>query len=178
MTTYPFNLLDANLFDVMRHKNSISLEDLIIAGKPVGQGSMKHVGKHRLIHANSGNLHRYREAIAIQIKQDNEAFKIVNTWKEATDNIAAIVKATYHVKRPQSHYDKNGEVKKKAPIFPAKRTGGDLDKLQRATGDAIEISGLIKDDAQIIQWVAGKRFVPFNSVEFTALSVYLFINER
>ncbi|MET4094580.1 RusA family crossover junction endodeoxyribonuclease [Arthrobacter sp. UYCu712] len=34
----------------------------------------------------------------------------------------------------------------------------DLDKLQRAVGDALKIAGTIVDDARITTWVAGKRW--------------------
>ena len=33
---------------------------------------------------------------------------------------------------------------------------GDLDKLCRNLGDALELAGLIKNDAQIVQWIASK----------------------
>ena len=43
----------------------------------------------------------------------------------------------------------------------------DLDKLQRALGDSLKLAGVIKDDARIVQWVAGKRWAtvePFIAV--------------
>lgn len=36
----------------------------------------------------------------------------------------------------------------------------DVDKLQRAIGDALTKSKVITDDARIVQWVAGKRWAP------------------
>ena len=43
----------------------------------------------------------------------------------------------------------------------------DMDKLQRAIGDALTLSKVIADDARIVQWVAGKRWTenqPFAAV--------------
>jgi Holliday junction resolvase RusA-like endonuclease len=41
----------------------------------------------------------------------------------------------------------------------------DLDKLQRALGDAMETAGVYRDDAQIVEWAATKRWA---SAEFPA----------
>lgn len=43
----------------------------------------------------------------------------------------------------------------------------DLDKLQRAIGDALTLAGIIHDDARIVTWVATKRWTdgqPFAAV--------------
>jgi crossover junction endodeoxyribonuclease RusA len=47
----------------------------------------------------------------------------------------------------------------------------DTDKLQRAVGDALTQSGVIKDDARIVQWIAGKRWAPDPDRPFTAVRI-------
>ena len=44
------------------------------------------------------------------------------------------------------------------PKFPYPAVPADADKLARALGDAMQISGLIKDDARIVDWVISKRY--------------------
>lgn len=39
---------------------------------------------------------------------------------------------------------------------------GDLDKLQRCIGDALEISGVLKNDSRIVTWLAVKRYADPN----------------
>jgi len=57
--------------------------------------------------------------------------------------------------RPKAHYGKKG-LRPSAPQY--KTTKIDLDKGMRAIGDAIEHSGLIRNDSQIIHWIASKRY--------------------
>lgn len=49
---------------------------------------------------------------------------------------------------------------------------GDLDKLQRNVGDALEDAGLIADDAQIILWKAEKVWAPAGRSAGLTLRVY------
>lgn len=68
------------------------------------------------------------------------------------------VTARFYFPRPKSHYrtGKNAHVlKDTAPDYCA--TKPDLDKLQRAIGDALT-GVLIRDDSQIVQWDATKLY--------------------
>lgn len=47
----------------------------------------------------------------------------------------------------------------------------DVDKLQRAIGDALTKSKVITDDARIVQWVAGKRWAPAGGQPFAAVQL-------
>jgi hypothetical protein len=47
----------------------------------------------------------------------------------------------------------------------------DVDKLQRAIGDALTKSKVITDDARIVQWVAGKRWAPPGLPAFAAVQL-------
>lgn len=44
--------------------------------------------------------------------------------------------------------------------YPTARTDGDLDKLQRNVGDALQDARVILDDAQIVEWHAVKSWAP------------------
>lgn len=47
----------------------------------------------------------------------------------------------------------------------------DVDKLQRAIGDALKTAGILTDDARIVQWVAGKRWAPAGGQPFAAVAI-------
>lgn len=57
------------------------------------------------------------------------------------------VYVTFWIERP---------MRPKFKDYPA--TPFDLDKLQRGVGDALQQSGLLKDDSRIVTWVAKKRW--------------------
>lgn len=63
-----------------------------------------------------------------------------------------------YIARPKSHYgtgrNKN-TLKPNAPTYP---NTPDLDKIQRAVGDALQAAGVINDDSQIRRWEAGKYY--------------------
>lgn len=64
----------------------------------------------------------------------------------------------FYFPRPKSHYRTGkhaGELKDTAPTYCA--TKPDLDKLQRAIGDALT-GVLIRDDSQIVKWDATKLY--------------------
>lgn len=46
----------------------------------------------------------------------------------------------------------------KRPKFDTPAVAPDLDKLQRAIGDAITAAGVISDDARIVHWATTKRY--------------------
>ena len=111
---------------------------LVVSGVPVPQGSLKHIGRGRLIPSNEKKLKAWREAIA------EVAREFVT---DGGIDLPVVVTAVFTIPRPPT-------VKRLAVTVPP-----DLDKLQRAVGDALSINaGLIKDDAQIIEWHARKEY--------------------
>ncbi|CAB4152889.1 Rus Holliday junction resolvase [uncultured Caudovirales phage] len=111
-----------------------------VFGRPVPQGS-KNVFRGRLVEA-SKDLKPWRAAIA-------EA--VFNTWKltgderQFTDPV--VVKATFILPKPKT-------VKRLLPTVPP-----DLDKLQRALGDAISIDcQALQDDSFIVGWRTNKIY--------------------
>jgi crossover junction endodeoxyribonuclease RusA len=57
--------------------------------------------------------------------------------------------------RPKAHYRTNGSLKPNAPEY--KTSAPDLDKLQRAIGDALTGTAF-RDDAQVAVWEVTKRY--------------------
>jgi crossover junction endodeoxyribonuclease RusA len=47
----------------------------------------------------------------------------------------------------------------------------DVDKLQRAIGDALKMAKILTDDARIVQWIAGKRWAPPGQIPFAAIKL-------
>lgn len=126
----------------------------IVPGIPQQQGSKRHVGKGIMIDANK-NLMPWRESVIWHARQAmREDFESIRTEVQ--------VAATFVFPRPKSHYG-NGRnvhwVKESAPFY--KKSAPDLDKLQRALGDALTQAGVIHDDALIVQWAnPNKRYGP------------------
>lgn len=66
------------------------------------------------------------------------------------------VQAVYYIPRPKSHYKSDGSLRTTAPEHCTSRP--DLDKYLRALLDAIQISGIIKDDSQVCALAAVKIY--------------------
>jgi Holliday junction resolvase RusA-like endonuclease len=75
------------------------------------------------------------------------------------------VEAEFVFPRPKSHYRTGVHVHELKPTAPHWHTGfPDLDKLQRAIGDALA-GVVISDDRQIASWLVTKRYGPSGYVE-------------
>jgi Holliday junction resolvase RusA-like endonuclease len=113
------------------------MDEFVVPGQPIPQGSMRHVGGGRIVSKNP-KLKKWRERIA----------KVVNEQVGSpghTDPMSVTV--LFQLQKPES-------AKRDYPTVPP-----DLDKLQRAIGDALSIdAGYIKDDAQIVEWHATKQY--------------------
>jgi len=121
---------------------------LNIYGVPAPQGSKRHVGGGRMIEA-SKKVGPWRAAIILEVQRRGLDTAKIN------DPIA--VELTFYRPRPKSHTNARGALKLNAPQFPA--TIPDLDKLARSTLDALTMSGLITDDARVVELNAAKVFV-------------------
>ena len=122
----------------------------VVPGKPAAQGSKRLLGKVMV-----------------------ESSKAVKPWRALCGSLCidalplgwyAImgepmrVRVDFTFKRPKHHLRTNGELKPKAPDFPAGRVG-DVDKLSRALLDAC--TGIAwDDDSQVVDLEARKRYGP------------------
>lgn len=113
------------------------MDEFVVLGQPIPQGSMRHVGGGRIVSKNP-KLKKWREQVA----------KVVTDQVGSPQHEGPIsVTALFQVQKPQS-------AKREYPTVPP-----DLDKLQRAIGDALSIdAAYIKDDAQIVEWHVTKQY--------------------
>lgn len=123
-------------------------------GQPVPQGSNRAYGS-RIVASNGHLLKPWRQTLASAAIE-----------QAALDQVAqftgpVVVRAHFYFRRPQHHYrtGKNaGLLRDSAPDFPVNRGYGDLDKLQRAVGDALVDVSILRDDDQIAAWRSNKRW--------------------
>ena len=122
------------------------MDSFVVLGQPVPQGSMKHVGGGRIV-SKSPKLKDWREKIA-QVVRDQVG--------EPAHLSAVSVTAIFIFNKPKS-------VTRDHPTVPP-----DLDKLQRALGDAISIDvKYLNDDSQIVEWHSEKVYGAPAGVIFT-----------
>jgi len=121
---------------------------LQIYGQPAPQGSKKFVGNNRMVEV-SKKVAPWRKAIVDEVKRRELHNELIN--------VPIAVDICFFRPRPKSHLNTRGEVKPSAPDFPA--TIPDLDKLVRCVLDALTQSGVITDDARVVELTAAKVFV-------------------
>lgn len=112
---------------------------------PAPQGSKNPWGGE----ANK-NTKPWREAVAA------EAARVMREADYALFDGPVKVTATLFFPRPKGHYRPNGQLRDTAPNF--KESAPDLDKLERALGDAMT-GVVLRDDARIAWWDVSKRYV-------------------
>lgn len=113
------------------------MDEFLIPGQPVPQGSMRHVGNGRIVSKNP-QLKKWREKIAGVVRDQVGSPNYLDPVS---------VTAIFYVQKPKS-------ARRTHPTVPP-----DLDKLQRAIGDALSIDcDYLKDDAQIVEWHSSKVY--------------------
>lgn len=110
------------------------LIDLYIPGEPKSQGSMKHVGNGRMIH--NPEMVKWRNWMIESLQAWVAAH--YGDWTPLDEPVE--VHAKFWLRRPAK------------PRLEHAATGLDTDKLQRCAGDALEQSGVLKNDARIVRW--------------------------
>jgi len=122
---------------------------ITVHGCPAPQGSKRHVGRGIMVES-SAKVRPWREAVKFA------ALEVMGDAAQLTGPIA--VKVWFVVSKPKS-------APKKRKTWPITRSSGDIDKLLRATFDALTDAGVFGDDSQIVQVEAGKGY----PVEHSAL---------
>ena len=126
------------------NQNSFSIE---VFGTPIPQGSLKRT-KYSVIYSNNADLQDWRARLI----SDLVAHMPMGWESEAPISVAA----EFRFARPNSHFGKKG-LRPSAPKY--KTTRGDLDKYIRSVGDSLQEAYVVKDDSQIVQWIASKRWI-------------------
>lgn len=147
-----------------------------VYGTPVPQGSKKAIhhrttGRIIIMEDQNARVRSWRQAVketALQAMHDIgvDGFPLTGP---------IFIHITFYLKRPATHYGtgRNAQVlKASAPEWPAKMP--DLDKLQRASFDALTESGIWADDGQVViahitkAWASHNR-APGGKFEITDL---------
>ena len=119
-----------------------------VLGLPAPQGSHKHVGGGRMVES-SKRVKPWRRQVA--------AAYVDHSFGDMLDGPVSII-VDFYLPRPKAHYGTGrnaGTLKDSAPAEHL--TMPDLDKLQRAVGDALTRLAW-RDDSQIVAWHAYKHY--------------------
>lgn len=111
---------------------------------PAPQGSKRHVGNGILVESGGQKLKDWRNAVRTDCVAAMKATGF-HGWGSAVE-----VRIRFQLPRPKSHYrtGRNAHLlRADAPHFVSKRP--DIDKLLRATLDALTAAGVYMDDAQV-----------------------------
>ena len=134
--------------------NGLSFE---VRGIPAPQGSKSfrgmHGGKPVMTESGGQKLKDWRTAVRVDCVDAMRAAGVTG-W---SDTVA--VHITFLMPRPKSHYRTGkhaNELRPLAPIWCGKRP--DIDKLIRATLDALTAAGIYADDANVAELAVGKRY--------------------
>ena len=114
--------------------------DLFVEGTPKAQGSLRHVGNGRLIHGKG--MIAWRNHVQFMLEQWTGTW--FGGWEPLDEPVE--VSVAFYLPRP------------KKPRLEHAATGLDLDKTTRLVGDALEKSGVLKNDARIVKWRAEKHW--------------------
>lgn len=127
-----------------------------VIGQPAPQGSKQHVG-HGVMVESSKKVKPWRQDVAAAAVEAAAGSPISDAWTPPTGS--AIVTLTFYLPRPKGHYGTGrnaATLRPSAPAYPAVKP--DVDKLQRSTLDALTTAGVLRDDAQVIDIRAVKRY--------------------
>lgn len=123
-----------------------------VHGTPVTQGSIRSLGKGRpSVHGNAERLKPWRLGV-------QWAAQDLLRLHDRLDGPVEM-RLLFSFNRPANHYGtgRNAHLLRDgAPLYPCTRATGDLDKLQRAVLDAVEASGLLRDDVLVVRVMAEK----------------------
>lgn len=142
------------------------LLQLTIPGDPITQGSLRTFRNGGMAYPKSTVNHRGEV-----IRHLEEA------WAGRPPLTGPVlVAAVFTFRRPDSHYlpktlhrGHRRVLRDDAPAWHAVKDRGDLDKLCRLLGDALEISRVIDHDSLIVRWMAEK---PYGETGMTSLQIH------
>ena len=129
-----------------------------IPGTPQQQGSKTRNAYGTMYEANR-NLKPWRAHAITHLRA---------AWAGEPITHGVHVTARFVYARPKSHYrtGRNSHLlRDDAPAF--KTSAPDLDKLQRALGDALAQAGILRDDALIVEWGSAKGYGSVPEVRLT-----------
>lgn len=123
-------------------------------GLPAPQGSKRHLG-HGVMVESSSKTKPWRQAVQIAARDHYEGAPI---------NWPVIIQVQFFFPRPKRHFGTgkfSDRLKATAPYFADSSRHGDLDKLLRATSDALAYTtggSIVSDDRLIVGALSLKRY--------------------
>lgn len=139
-----------------------------VYGSPKTKGSMKHVGKGRMVEQVEGSK-PWRQAVIHAVINESPAgncppFDHGHRPGEPCYPLhgPVAVEIVYSVPRPTAHYrtGRNAHLlRDNAPLFPATQTSGDADKIARNCCDALTDARAFVNDAQVADLRVRKVFL-------------------
>jgi crossover junction endodeoxyribonuclease RusA len=117
----------------------VSTFALVVPGKPLPKGSLKHVGRGRLV-----------EQTKVKGWMKEIQAHILEAYRGVDPLFVTPVRATL-----QFHFPRPAAAKNR--LYPHLRSAGDLDKLVRAVLDALQPS-VLADDSLVVHLAAGKFY--------------------
>jgi Holliday junction resolvase RusA-like endonuclease len=137
--------------------------EICVIGEAQTQGSkrsfMNPKTKRFIMVEDNPNVKSWRQDITTAMAENRPGAPIDSAVK---------MRLTVYVTRPKGHYNSGGQLKPNAPEYPP--SGKDLDKIQRAIGDAA--TGIwLTNDARIAWWEARRRYVEPGDVPKVIVSV-------
>lgn len=130
--------------------------------KPKPKGSLRHVGRGRMVEQVTGSKDWRTAVVAACMAQviNNETGLLARILKPGYPSVAEVeCELTFWFERPKS----------RPTGGPCTGSTGDLDKLMRNIGDALQDAGVIKNDAQITRAVIAKEYA--GDEELTGVSI-------
>lgn len=118
-----------------------------VLGLPAPQGSKRHVGRGILVESSS-KVGPWREAVVAAATNQGAANKNMDGPLK--------VDVSFYFPRPKAHFSASGQLKASAPFVHA--VTPDLDKVVRATLDALTQAAVITDDARVQEIQARKLY--------------------
>lgn len=118
-----------------------------VLGIPAPQGSKRHVGRGILVESST-KVGPWREAVVAAATNQGAANRQLDG--------PIHVDVSFYFPRPKRHYRANGDLKPAAPYVHA--VTPDIDKVLRATLDALTQAAVITDDARVQHVEARKLY--------------------
>lgn len=113
---------------------------ITVLGEPKPKGSLKHIGRGRLIEQVAGSA-PWRQRIAWAAREQYHGQPLTGPVR---------VDFEVHVMPPKS-------APKRRITWPTTRSSGDVDKHARNVLDALKDGGIVADDSQVVDLCARKR---------------------
>lgn len=128
-----------------------------VPGTPKPKGSMRSLGKGRMIEQVAGSK-EWRAAVVIAAAQERD-----RTGWETLERVPVDVHIRFTVVRAKTNRDSE----------PITRSSGDVDKLSRNVLDALADAWVIRDDSQVTRLEATKEYGPTAGATVTVSTAVL-----